>query len=120
MINQHNHLLAAVTNPVIGNLGSNATEASSGLIFAKYFVSLWRAFISIGALAVIIFFIWGAFEWMTAGGDTKGVQSGRQRITNAVIGLILLVSSFTIVGILGTLIFGEGFDILAITFPSPN
>ena len=50
-----------ITNPVIGDLGTNDPSVSSGGRFIQYTVYLWRASITLGSLAVIAFFLLGAF-----------------------------------------------------------
>jgi len=110
-----------ISNPVVeGALGKGVAEAQSGATFLSYFVMLWRAFITLGALAVIIMFLWGAFEWITAGGDSSKVGKARDKITQAVIGLILMVGSFVIIAYVGQVFFGESFDILNLTLPTPE
>ena len=110
---------AAITNPVIGELGtSEGTE--DGSKFINYTVYLWKVSINLGALAVIGFFIWGAFEWITSGSDSKKAESARQRMTNAVIGLVILVSSFTILSFVSKIFFGKNFDLLKLSLPTRN
>ncbi len=108
-----------IKNPVIGKLGDSVTKAESGELFTSYFVSLWRVIMSVGAIMVMVYFIWGSFEWITSAGDKGKLESARQRITSAIIGLIILVSSLTIIGFVGKLFFGTDFDILQLTFPTP-
>lgn len=108
---------AAIVNPVIGDLGtSEGTE--DGSKFINYSVYLWKVSVNLGALAVIAFFIWGAFEWITAGGDSKKTETARSRMTNAVVGLVILVSAFTILSFLSKLFFGDNFDLLKLTIPT--
>lgn len=108
---------AAIENPVIGDLGTS-DGADDGSKFINYAVYLWRVSINLGALAVIVFFILGAFEWITAGSDSKKTETARSRMTNAVIGLIVLVSSFTLLSFISKIFFGENFDLLKLTFPT--
>ncbi len=108
---------AAITNPVIGDLGTSE-GVEDGSKFVSYAVYLWKVSINLGALAVIAFFLWGAFEWITAGSDSKKTETARSRMTNAVIGLIILVSSFTILSFVSKIFFGENFDLLKLTFPT--
>ena len=105
-------------NPVIGNLGNDPAGAKSGALFISYAVQLWRVVINIGALIVLVYYIIAAYEWLTSGDDTKGVDKAKTRFTHATIGLILLVASFVIVSFVGSLLFGEEFDLLDLTFPS--
>jgi hypothetical protein len=109
---------AQITNPVIGELGNNYEEAKDGTLFTQYFVLLWKATISIGALLVIVFFIWGAIDWIAAGGDSGKLEKARQKMMHSAIGLIILVASFTLIGLLGDVLFGEEFSLLEISLPS--
>jgi hypothetical protein len=99
-------------------LGDDAAKASSGVTFVTYFVLLWRAMINIGALMVLIYFAWGAIDWIAAGGDKGKIETARNKITNAIIGIIVLVSSFTIIGFFSNLVFGSDFNLLKLTFPN--
>lgn len=51
---------------------------------------------SIAGTAVLIYFIYGAFNLVFSGGDKTKVQSARDMITHAIIGIILLVMMFLI------------------------
>ncbi|HPS40563.1 MAG TPA: hypothetical protein PLQ50_00995 [Candidatus Woesebacteria bacterium] len=106
-----------ITNPVIGNLGQNE-GISDGSKLTEYLVYIWQVAINLGAIVVIVFFIWGAFEWLTAGSDSKKTESAQKRITNAVIGLVILVSLFTILSFLNRILFRGEFDLLRLTFPT--
>ena len=60
----------------------------------------------LGALLVFMYLIWGGMEWITSGGDKGKTESARNKITAAIIGLIVLASSWAvlmlILGFLGT------------------
>ncbi|MFA6814365.1 MAG: hypothetical protein GX943_01490 [Candidatus Pacebacteria bacterium] len=106
-----------ITNPVIGDLGINNPDVSSGGKFIEYMVYLWRAAITIGSLAVILYFLLGAFGWITSGGDKTKVEEARNKITNAIVGLVLLVSSFVLLSFLSKILFGGNFDLLQLSIP---
>jgi len=108
-----NFVNAKIENPVIGKWGNNPIEASKGVTFVSYFVVIWNSLIVIGSLLVLINFLWGAFEWITAGGDSGKLGNARNRMLQSVIGLIILVSSYTIIGFISTLFFGTEFNILS-------
>lgn len=109
---------AQITNPAIGALGDDVEGAGSGALFVSYFVLLWRALIMFGAIAVIVLFVWGALDWILAGGDASKLEKARLKMLHAALGLIILVSSFTLVGFIGWLFFGGDFDLLDLTIPS--
>ncbi len=55
------------------------------------------AVMAIGVLAAFIYIVMGAFEWITSGGEKGKVESARNKITGAIIGLIVLASVFVII-----------------------
>ena len=57
------------------------------------------------AVLSFIFIVIGGLQWITAGGDKMSAQSARDRITAAVVGLIIVVAAFGITLIL-TQVFG--------------
>jgi len=50
----------------------------------------------IAALLVFFYLIWGGIEWISSGGDKGKTESARNKITAAVIGLIILAASYAI------------------------
>jgi cytochrome bd-type quinol oxidase subunit 2 len=50
----------------------------------------------IGALLVFGYLIMGGIEWITSGGDKTKTEGARNKITAAVIGLIILAASYAI------------------------
>lgn len=74
----------------IGGLMSNAL----GLLF--FFAGL----------LAFVFIVIGGIQWITAGGDAKAASAARDRITAAVVGLLVVVAAFAI-----TLILGQVFGI---------
>ncbi|MBI2596658.1 hypothetical protein HYW41_00695 [Candidatus Daviesbacteria bacterium] len=51
---------------------------------------------SLSTAAVVIYFLLGAFKYLSAGDSKEEVEKGRQMITHAIIGFILLMSAFLI------------------------
>ena len=92
-------LLAAdpIKNPLLENL--------NGLEGADFFSALIKSLIGLSfVLASIIFIfilIMGAIQWISSGGDKGAVQSAQGKITNAVIGLVILFSLFALLRVVG-------------------
>ncbi|PIY80946.1 MAG: hypothetical protein COY80_00040 [Candidatus Pacebacteria bacterium CG_4_10_14_0_8_um_filter_42_14] len=68
---------------------------------------------TIAALMVLINLIWGAMEWVTSGGDTGKLESSRGRITQSVIGIIVLASVVAIFSLLQVFL---GIEVLTFNF----
>lgn len=56
---------------------------------------------SLAAIVLIFMILWGAFEWMTSGGDKEKLESARNRIFHALIGIILFAVAFAVIRVLG-------------------
>lgn len=81
-----------------GNLpasGSAAVQTDLGVLIAS-FVGL---LILVGAIATLVFMMIGAVQWITAGGDKGKIDSARNKITQAIIGLAIVVSVFALFGV---------------------
>ena len=52
----------------------------------------------VGAL-MLVMFIYGGFTWMLAQGDSKKVDSAKKILTNAVIGMVLIMFSYAILSV---------------------
>ena len=64
---------------------------------------------TLGALFFIVQFVLAAITWITAGGDSGKIEKARGNMTNGIIGLIILVGAYAIIGLLGNIL---GIDIL--------
>ena len=49
-------------------------------------------------------FIMAGFQWISAGGDKGKVKEAKDKITQSVIGLAIVVAAYTIAGILGNIL----------------
>lgn len=108
------NLIAAINNPVLqAGYGGDASDGSGAL--TKYIILLWRTLITLGGLAALLFFLWGALDWIIAGGEQGKVESARKKMTGAMIGFVILASTVAILTFLGELL---GHDLLQITFPT--
>lgn len=58
----------------------------------------------IAGLLLFLFLVFGGFQLLTSSGDPKKVEAGRNRITYAVMGFVLLVASYWIVKIVELII----------------
>ena len=112
-----NRLLAGgdqgITNPIFNGayqtlLGQ--TDGGSGF-FAKVIPSVVGLLFIFGALAFFFMFLWGAITWILSGGDKAHVENARGRITNALIGFVLMIATFAIVKLIEAFF---GIDILSI------
>lgn len=64
----------------------------------------------IAAILVFMYLIWGGIEWITSGGDKSKTENARNKITAAIVGLIVLAASYALLQLaLNLLGFSGGF-----------
>jgi uncharacterized membrane protein len=88
-----------------------ATSADPQENFGNMLGSIMSGIMVIGALLVLLYLIWGGIEWITSGGDKGKTEAARNKITQAIIGLIVLAASTAIFMMLQTIL-----DICIISF----
>jgi len=71
-------------------------ESLQKLNFSELIRKLIVAVFSISGILAFIMIVWGGIEYMISGGDTKRQKSAQERITGAIIGLILLFAFWLI------------------------
>ncbi|MBP9814128.1 hypothetical protein KBC80_02940 [Candidatus Woesebacteria bacterium] len=93
--------LAQITNPVIpSSLGSGSNEAGSAAI-GSIVGAIVGLLLVAGFVAAFIYLLMGGFDWITSGGDKAKLQSSRDKITNAIVGLIIVSSVWAIMTLVG-------------------
>lgn len=56
----------------------------------------------ISALAAFIYLVWGGIRWITSGGDKAGVDTARNQIQAALLGLFIVFGAWAIMLVLQT------------------
>ncbi len=69
----------------------------------ELFRNFVKTVISLAAVALFLMFIIGGFSFLFSGGDQKKLDQARGTLTNAIIGLVVIVCAYLILRIIGTL-----------------
>lgn len=75
------------------------TIASPEAGFGGFLSNILSGVMVIAVLMVLLYLIWGAIEWISSGGDKGKVEKARNRMTQAVIGLIVLAATLALMTI---------------------
>ena len=70
----------------------------------------------ISGLMVFFYLIWGGVQYITSGGDKEQAESARNRITYALIGLVIVIGSYAITKLIEAFF---GVNILAFKLQTP-
>ncbi len=81
-------------------LGANQDLHTDGKLNIAGLINRALTFIfPLAGLALFLMLVWGGFEMLTGAASKKSLDAGKQRITAAIIGFLLLFSSYWIVQI---------------------
>lgn len=90
---------------------STGADTQEGVLanFDLIISNLLGLFTVLGGLFFVIYFLIASLQWISAGGDTGKITEARNKMTQGVIGLIILVAAYGIIGLIGTIV---GIDII--------
>jgi heme/copper-type cytochrome/quinol oxidase subunit 2 len=86
---------AQFTTPDPGGTGLPGDTSITGFILRIINIAL-----AIAGLVAVLFLIIGGFRYITAGGNEESGESARKIITNAIIGIVVIILSFVIVRVI--------------------
>lgn len=98
-------LQAVITNPVVNPKVGDVMAIPSGGVLQQYLTNFVRIGFIAGSVALMFMLLWGAFEYITSGGEKEKTGAASKRMTNAVIGIVILLSLYAILKLVN-LIFG--------------
>ncbi len=91
----------------------------SGLewVFHRLISALFYA----GGIVAFVYLLIGGFKYLTSSGDEEAVESAKNTITYAILGLLIIVTSWLILDLLGKMISqgGKPIDLLQFELPKP-
>lgn len=95
----NNLITQGLTNPVLR--GSLQGETGIGF-FQKFIPNAVGIGFLIGVLLFFLYMIMGAISWISSGGDKAALETARSRITQAITGLVVLLSLFALLKVIET------------------
>ncbi len=101
--------------PGVNRFGSNGEIGI--LVFLSNLLQLGTV---IAGLWVLLNFILAGFEYISSQGDSGAHAKVREKITNSVIGLIIIAVAYTLVAVIGLILFGEAGYFLNPTLVTPS
>ena len=117
-----NKIRAVIFKPVFAQIQVNKKDLGFTVpTLGDLLTFLIRFFFIIAGLAALVFLLLGALAWVTSGGNKENVDKARDKITNAVVGLILIVAVLAIIVTLEQVVFGNNLCLglsCPITIPS--
>ncbi len=78
------------------NVGTAQLSKGFASDLGTMITSVLTIVMAIAALAVFMYLIYGGIQWITSGGDKGKTEEARNKITAAVIGLIVLAAAYAL------------------------
>lgn len=88
----------------VENAGVQVGKASADSLLGGVIRNAIVLIFSIASVSAVLVFLWGALDWIFSGGDKEKVSNARKKITNALVGLIVLAVSFLVLSLVGTFV----------------
>jgi hypothetical protein len=90
-----------ITPPIPGLATDSPAEAVGKIIGVGI-----NLFILVSFAFVLLYLFWGAFDWIVSAGEKEKITKAQNKITNAVIGLFLVIGVLTLFSVITDNIFG--------------
>ncbi|MBU1117476.1 pilin [Patescibacteria group bacterium] len=105
-----------ITNPLVNNPEIQAGDPTT------YTNNVMQAVISIFFIVGLVYFIWhflmAGYHLISTEGDPKKLETAKNQITYALLGLIVIFSVFALLKFVGTILGIDGLESLQITWPT--
>lgn len=88
----------SITNPILGgDLQNYITTEGGGAGFLGVIIpNLITMLLILGVIVFFFMLVTGSIGWIASGGDKGSIEASRSKITNALVGLVILFSTFAI------------------------
>jgi hypothetical protein len=79
-------------------------DLKTGSLLTEFLSSMITTLTVVASLAFAIYFIIGGLKWITSGGDKTKAEEAKTQMTQAAIGLIVVVVAYFIIGIISNVL----------------
>lgn len=95
----------------LGNTGSDTNPAVCGFddVFVNTISQIMGLMTAIGVLWFLFQLFMGAIAWIGAGSDKQALDNAKKKITNAIVGVVIVAAAYSFLGVVGYFL---GIDIL--------
>ncbi len=115
--------LAQITNPAIppslGTIGKAPAESVGQIVVGEYIGALMGLLFIIAFILTLFYMVLAGIEWLGSGGDKTHLENARNKMTHAIVGLVLVGASWAIMTIVGQF-FGFKFGAKRFELPIPQ
>ena len=97
--------------------GKFATQSAAGnLILTEMIGNFLTVALTLASVMVLIYLLWGGFDWLTSGGEKASLENAKNKLSNAIVGIVIIALSVAITLFIGNVL---GVSILKLNLPVP-
>lgn len=100
-------VFAQICNPALpaglGGCGGGST-GQGGKVVGNLISSIIGMLLIFGFFMSLFYFLTGGLQWITSQGDKNALESARNKITHAIIGLIIVAAAYAVFKLVGNFI----------------
>lgn len=75
-------------------------EITLGMDLNRLIAWLYYFIVGVSGISSFFMLVWGGFTWLTSAGSPGKISDAKERITSAVLGLVIILSSYLILQII--------------------
>lgn len=105
-----------ICNPVLSATVGCGDQGET--ILARLLAAIINLFFIAGSVAVLVYLLMGGLAYITSEGDKNKAEIAKNRITNAVFGLVIIVAVYAVLRLLGQFLQINFFEDLIIKWPT--
>jgi len=79
-----------------------------------------QIFFLVASLALLVYLLWGAYDWLTSGGEKEKLTKAQLKIVNAIVGMLLMVVVMVVFNVIMKDVLGGKFIGPGFTFNIPT
>ncbi|NTU46460.1 hypothetical protein HGA88_02440 [Candidatus Roizmanbacteria bacterium] len=91
-------LLTANTTDFWGKItpppGSPSGDGAQG--FSTLLTQGISLFVMVASIGLLVYLLWGTWDWLTSGGEKEKLEKAKQKITNSIIGFMLIFVAMSV------------------------
>ncbi|MFA6814368.1 MAG: hypothetical protein WCR60_02360 [Patescibacteria group bacterium] len=97
---------------------SNFNQQAGGIGIILFFSNLIKLIALVAGLWTMLNFILAGFTYVTSSGDPSAIEKIGSKLTLSVVGLAIIIASYTIAAVIGLILFGDAGFIISPEIPS--
>lgn len=75
--------------------------------FSEILTFMIRFFFVLAGISALLYLLWGSLNWVTSGGEKDAVEKARSKIVAALVGVLVIVATLSLVWTLENVVFSR-------------